>query len=209
MPGSQKRVSESVSDGANLFSFSQFSCEKLKRFAPSKAVPGILDGVTTRSYVFLLSIFFLSVYYYIDNWSKHHPMSGNTIKLMLAIWKRVSFYSYKSKDRYIISVPLAATTAFPPTFRDDRRRGVVDVDCLLFPCLHCWRGHQLDSLQCRCHPSLPLLPHRCPPPRLWLLPCCLPPFVEAAWVTCASSITNPNMADIKQILNWKNRPEHC
>jgi hypothetical protein len=47
MPGSQKRVSEPVLDGANLFSFSQFSCEKLKRFAPSEAVPGVLDGVTT------------------------------------------------------------------------------------------------------------------------------------------------------------------
>ena len=56
MPGSQKRVSESVLDGANLFSFSQFSCEKLKRFAPSEAVPGFLDGVTMRSLVFL-SIF--------------------------------------------------------------------------------------------------------------------------------------------------------
>jgi hypothetical protein len=49
---SQKRFSESVLDGANLFSFSQFSCEKLKRFAPSEAVPGFLDGVTTRSFVF-------------------------------------------------------------------------------------------------------------------------------------------------------------
>jgi hypothetical protein len=66
MHGSQKRVSESVLDGANLFSFSQFSCEKLKRFTPSKAVLGFLDGVTTRSYVFFLSIFFLSVYYYIN-----------------------------------------------------------------------------------------------------------------------------------------------
>jgi hypothetical protein len=43
MPGSQKWVSESVLDGANLFSFSQFSCEKLKRFAPSKAISGVLD----------------------------------------------------------------------------------------------------------------------------------------------------------------------
>ena len=58
MPGSQKRVSESVLDGANLFSFSQFSCEKLKRFAPSEAVPGILDDVTTRSYGFFLKYFF-------------------------------------------------------------------------------------------------------------------------------------------------------
>ncbi len=55
MPGSQKWVSESVLDGVNLFSFSQFSCEKLKRFAPSKAFPGILDSVTTRSYVFSLN----------------------------------------------------------------------------------------------------------------------------------------------------------
>jgi hypothetical protein len=67
MPGSQKWVSESVLDGVNLFSVSQFSCEKLKRFAPSEAVPGISDGVTTRSYIFFLSIFFLSVYYYINN----------------------------------------------------------------------------------------------------------------------------------------------
>jgi hypothetical protein len=67
MPGSQKWVSESVLDGANLFSFSQFSCEKLKRFAPSEAVPGVLDGVTTRSYGLFLSIFFLNVYYYINN----------------------------------------------------------------------------------------------------------------------------------------------
>jgi hypothetical protein len=58
MPGSQKRVSESVLGGANLFSLSQFSCEKLKRFAPSEAIPGILDGVTTRSYVFSLKYFF-------------------------------------------------------------------------------------------------------------------------------------------------------
>jgi hypothetical protein len=67
MPGSRKWVSESVLDGANLFSFSQFLCEKLKRFAPSEAIPGILDGVTTRSYVFFLSIFFISVCYYINN----------------------------------------------------------------------------------------------------------------------------------------------
>jgi hypothetical protein len=66
MPESQKRVSESVLDGANLFSFSQFSCEKQNRFAPSEVVPGFLDGVTTRSYVFFLSIFFISVYYYIN-----------------------------------------------------------------------------------------------------------------------------------------------
>ncbi len=58
MPGSQKRVSESVLDGVNLFSFSQFSCEKLKRFAPSEAVPGVSDGVTTRSYSFFLKYFF-------------------------------------------------------------------------------------------------------------------------------------------------------
>jgi hypothetical protein len=54
MPGSQKRVSESVLDGANLFSFSQFSCEELKRFAPSEAVPGVSDVLTTRSYGFFL-----------------------------------------------------------------------------------------------------------------------------------------------------------
>jgi hypothetical protein len=58
MPGSQKRVSESVLDGVIFFSFSQFSCENLKRFAPSEAVPGVLDGVTTRSYVFSLKHFF-------------------------------------------------------------------------------------------------------------------------------------------------------
>jgi hypothetical protein len=52
MCGSQKRSSESVLDGANLFSFLQLSCEKLKRFAPSEAIPGFSDGVTTRSYVF-------------------------------------------------------------------------------------------------------------------------------------------------------------
>ncbi len=49
---SQKQFSESVLDGANLFCFSQFSCEELKTFAPSEAVLGFLDGVTTRSYVF-------------------------------------------------------------------------------------------------------------------------------------------------------------
>ncbi len=59
MTESQKRVSESVLDGANLFSFSQFSCKKLKRFAPSEAVPGVSDGVTMRSYVFSLKYFFL------------------------------------------------------------------------------------------------------------------------------------------------------
>ncbi len=53
-----KKFSESVLDGANLFSSSQFSCEKLKRFAPSEAVPGFADGVTTRSYVFFLKYFF-------------------------------------------------------------------------------------------------------------------------------------------------------
>ncbi len=58
MPGSQKRVSESVLDSVNLFSFSQFSCEKLKRFAPMEAVPGVLDGVTTRSYIFFSEVFF-------------------------------------------------------------------------------------------------------------------------------------------------------
>ena len=59
MHGSQKQVSESVLDGVNLFSFSQFSCEKLKRFAPSEAVPGVSDGVTTRSsYIFSLKYFF-------------------------------------------------------------------------------------------------------------------------------------------------------
>ncbi len=45
--------------GANLFSFSQFSCEKLKRFAPSEAVSGFSDGVTTRYYIFFLKCFFL------------------------------------------------------------------------------------------------------------------------------------------------------
>jgi hypothetical protein len=42
----------------SLFSFSQFSCEKLKRVAPSKAVPGFSDGVTTRYYNFYISLFF-------------------------------------------------------------------------------------------------------------------------------------------------------
>jgi hypothetical protein len=50
--------------GANLFSFSQFSCEKLKRFAPSKAVSGFSDGVTTGYYIFFLCVFSLSIYYY-------------------------------------------------------------------------------------------------------------------------------------------------
>jgi hypothetical protein len=67
MCGSLKWFSESVLDGANFFNFSQLSCEKLKRFTPSEAAPGFLDGVTTRSYVFFLSIFFLSTYYYINN----------------------------------------------------------------------------------------------------------------------------------------------
>ena len=47
-----------------LFSFSQFSCEKLKRVAPSEAVSGFSDGVTTRYYIFFLSVFSLSIYYY-------------------------------------------------------------------------------------------------------------------------------------------------
>ncbi len=55
MSGSCIRFSESVLDGANLFSFSQLYCEKLKRFAPSKAVPGFSDGVTMRSYIFFLN----------------------------------------------------------------------------------------------------------------------------------------------------------
>ena len=42
----------------SLFSFSQFSCEKLKRVAPSEAVPGFSDGVTTRYYNFYISLFF-------------------------------------------------------------------------------------------------------------------------------------------------------
>ncbi len=58
MPGSQKQVSDSVLDGANLFSFSHENCEKLKRFAPSEAIPGVLDGVTMRSYFFSLKYFF-------------------------------------------------------------------------------------------------------------------------------------------------------
>ncbi len=67
MCGSQKRFSELVLDSTNLFSFSQFSYEKLKRFTPSEAVHGFLDGVTTRSSVFFLKYFFLSVNYYINN----------------------------------------------------------------------------------------------------------------------------------------------
>ena len=58
MPVIQNQVSESVLDGANLFSFSQLLCEKLKRFAPSEAVPVFSDGVTTRSYNFFLKYFF-------------------------------------------------------------------------------------------------------------------------------------------------------
>jgi hypothetical protein len=50
--------------GANLFSFSQFSCEKLKGFAPSEAISGFSDGVTTRYYIFFFSVFSLSIYYY-------------------------------------------------------------------------------------------------------------------------------------------------
>ena len=42
----------------SLFSFSQFSCEKLKRVAPSEAVPGFSDGKTTRYYIFYISLFF-------------------------------------------------------------------------------------------------------------------------------------------------------
>ncbi len=50
-------------------------------------------------------------------------MSVNTIKLVLAIWKRVLFYSNKSKNRYIISVPLTAAAAFPPMFMDQLPAG--------------------------------------------------------------------------------------
>jgi hypothetical protein len=42
----------------SLFSFSQLSCEKLKRVAPSEAVPGYSDGVTTRYYNYYTSAFF-------------------------------------------------------------------------------------------------------------------------------------------------------
>ena len=42
----------------SLFSFSQFSCEKLKRVAPSEVVPGFSDGVTTRYYNFYIRAFF-------------------------------------------------------------------------------------------------------------------------------------------------------
>ena len=42
----------------SLFSFSQFSCEKLKRVAPSEAVRGFSDGVTTRYYKFYIRLFF-------------------------------------------------------------------------------------------------------------------------------------------------------
>ena len=42
----------------SLFSFSQFSCEKLKRVTPYEAVPGFSDGVTTRYYNFYISAFF-------------------------------------------------------------------------------------------------------------------------------------------------------
>jgi hypothetical protein len=36
-----------VLEGAKHIRFSQFSCKKLTCFAPSKAVPGFLDGATT------------------------------------------------------------------------------------------------------------------------------------------------------------------
>ncbi len=42
----------------SLFSFSQFSCEKLKRVAPYEAVPGFSDGVTMRYFNFYISLFF-------------------------------------------------------------------------------------------------------------------------------------------------------
>jgi hypothetical protein len=42
----------------SLFNFSQFSCEKLKRVAPSEAVPGFSDGVTMRYHNFYISLFF-------------------------------------------------------------------------------------------------------------------------------------------------------
>ena len=41
----------------SLFSFSQFSCEKLKRVAPSEAIQGFSDGVTTRYYIFYVSYY--------------------------------------------------------------------------------------------------------------------------------------------------------
>ncbi len=44
MCDSQKWFPELVLDDANLFSF---SCEKLKRFTPYKAVPSLFGGVTT------------------------------------------------------------------------------------------------------------------------------------------------------------------
>ncbi len=42
----------------SLISFSPFSCEKLKRVAPSEAVRGFSDGVTTRYYKFYIRLFF-------------------------------------------------------------------------------------------------------------------------------------------------------
>ena len=51
-----------VSDGGPLFSFSLFSCEKLKRGPPSEAVPGFADGVTTIGINFLLNCFFSKYY---------------------------------------------------------------------------------------------------------------------------------------------------
>jgi hypothetical protein len=47
----------------SLFSFSQFSCEKLKRVTPYEAVPGFSDGVTTRYYNFYISAFFPKKHY--------------------------------------------------------------------------------------------------------------------------------------------------
>jgi hypothetical protein len=41
-----------VLEGAKHISFSQFSCEKLICFAPSKAVPCFLDGATRSIIIF-------------------------------------------------------------------------------------------------------------------------------------------------------------
>ncbi len=79
--------------GANLFSFSQFSCEKLKRVAPSEGVSGFSDGVTTRNYIFFLIVFSLSIYYY--------------------------YYAAQKKMRNLpLSYDIMATMAPPPLIRN-------------------------------------------------------------------------------------------
>ena len=54
----QKRFSGTSFRWWSLFSFSQFSCEKLKRVAPSEAVPGFSNGMTISYYNFQISVIF-------------------------------------------------------------------------------------------------------------------------------------------------------